>query len=127
MTQQQLLNYCWAFYGRTIEETLEPIEKQVNGIQFRVLNPDVNSILVKIENPVFVSYRDVHHDAVRFSNELIGFYRAAGNNALLEACDMNVEQCDMIWQRWEDEIRKNPAMEWFGHKLAATQIMLMKL
>jgi hypothetical protein len=111
MSEQQLLNYSWPHYFRSIDEILEPIKNQVNGIQFRVLNPDVNSILVPRTNPIYAAYRDVHHDTRLFAQQMTGFCKAAGYNVQRQACDNNAEQSDRIWQRLEEEIAEEPD-EW---------------
>jgi hypothetical protein len=108
MSEEQLSNYSFPNYARTLDEILEPIEKQVNGIQFRVLNPDVNSILVYTEHPTYRAYRDVHHDPHLFGKQMIGWYRAVFSNAQLHACDGKKEQSDILFQRWEEEIAKEP-------------------
>ena len=128
MTHEQLRQYSWPCYGRTIDEVLEPITKQVNGIQYRVLNDDTRSnILTYTENPIYTSYRDMHHNAMRYAHELIQFYRAIASNAQLYACDMNVKQCEKIWHRWEEYIVKHPDMNWVSTRINMITLMLMKI
>jgi hypothetical protein len=96
-----------------VEEILKPIEKQVNGIQFRVLNPDINEILVYTPHPHYLAYQDVHHDPKIFAKDMIGYYGAVVNNAHLHGCSNDTELNEMIMKRWEEEVASDPEL-WSG-------------
>jgi hypothetical protein len=114
LSQEQLHRYAWPTCGRTVDEILKPIKEQANGIHFRVLNPDIDSILVHTEHPIYTAYRNVHHDPKVFAKGMIGFYRPVSYNTTLEACDGNKAQADKIFQRWEEVMATDPsAWSWY--------------
>jgi hypothetical protein len=109
LTEEQVSKYTWPVYMRSIDEILQPIKAQSNGIQFRVLNPDIDNIIVYTEHPVYTAYRSVHHDPKIFAKGMIGFYRSVSYNVTLAACDGNKEQADRIFVEWEQVMAKDPA------------------
>jgi len=109
LSQEQLFRYAWPFYARSIDEILQPIKAQSNGIHFRVLNPDVDNILVLTEHPLYTAYLNVHHDPKVFAKGMIAFWRPVSYNITLAACDGNREQADRIFERWEEVMATDPA------------------
>jgi hypothetical protein len=108
LSEEQFERYSWPLYARYVDEILQPIKAQTNGIQFRVLNPDIDSIIVLTEHPVYTAYRNVHHDPKIFAKGMIGFWRSLSYNTMFEACDGNREQADRIFEAWEGVMAKNP-------------------
>ena len=108
LSQEQLSRYAWPLYARSIDEILLPIKAQSNDIQFRVLNPDIDHIIVLTQHPLYTAYLNVHRDPKIFAKGMIGFYRSLSYNTTLEACDGNREQADRIFEKWEEVIAKGP-------------------